>query len=166
MKKILSSDLLDQLLGQLLGDPFFLVGVGLFALALIALILILRTLQKKSLSEVIIEEENPKDKQKPILKKEQTKDAVYRTLDNDKLVLEVFSKRLGQIEETLQSISDQLNKLKKQESQNTVLEELKTNLVNLKNIPAQDNMTRGEILDISTKIDKIYQVMVSLSQSE
>lgn len=166
MKKILNSDLLDRLLGHLLGDPFFLLGVGLFFLALFGLILILKTLQKKSLSEIIIEEEKPKEKQKPFQKIEQSKETVSYSLNNDKVVLEVFSKRLGQIEETLQTISEQLNKLKNKESQNMVLEELKANLENLKNIPGQDNMTRGEILDISTKVDKIYQVMVSLSQSE
>lgn len=134
---------------RLSGDAFFWFGIGLFCLSVMGIVLILKSLQKNS-------DENSTFGSPTESFKEG--DAVVG--------LETIAERLDNMEKILLKISQQLDAPSGVEK-NELSAELRSLLQALKTNPiATESNQTNQINQLSSKVDKIYQVLISLSASE
>ena len=149
-------------MNELLNDHTLWIGIGLFAFSIGGIVLILKTLQKHSDSDSMVPppenlSPNP-DSSSGVLPA--TKEGVAH---NHTLNLKTVTDQLDHIENILSSIAKKLDQ-PNSDKKNQLTEELNSIVKTLKS--STETIDQNQINQLSSKVDKIYQVLISLSAPE
>lgn len=134
---------------QIFQDPYFWTGVGLFVFSIMGIVWILKSLQKHPEENSVLTAENT-----VVALPTQAKETKSEKIP---VTLELLSNRLDNIEKLLATLTP---KIGQSQDKNELSEEVRAIQQTLKKAGPGDTK---DIRDLSTKLDKIYQVLVSLS---
>lgn len=138
-------------LTEVFGDPFFWVGVGLFVFSMMGIIWILKIFQKQPEETSMLTTESMPASASTVKEKTKPRPRNPATLDE-------LSVRLEKIETILAELAP---KLQQPQEKNELADEMRTIAQTLKLQSGTGDPK--EMRDLSAKLDKIYQVLVSLS---
>ena len=143
-------------------DPVFIFGAILLFISGIGLLLLLKLLQKQSETSEMVETPMQPQVQAPTQIEPQTHPPAVS--------LENLSSHLSKVEALLKDLSKDINQMQnvlKKENKNDqsgLKEELKLIIENIK-MPQGSTEGGEEVKLLAAKVDKIYQVLVTLSES-
>ena len=139
---------------KLAQDPLVLAGGALLLFSLVGFLWILKSLHKQS-GDVPALAPSPKQRVS-----ERTEKQMAPQKNSEETEIKNLSQTLNRIEENLKDLSQKLKEL----SLAKKIEE-KSNKIEFKSPSNQTTEKSGEMVELLVKVDKIYQVLASLSET-